>query len=134
MFPPETKILVADDMRTMRNLLRQVLSELTYNKITEVDDGAAAWTEIESSFALKIPYGLIISDWAMPKLSGLELLKKVRMTDATKNMPFLMITAESEAAQVKEAIMSGVSNYITKPFTADTVKAKLAAIWKKHHP
>jgi two-component system chemotaxis response regulator CheY len=133
MFPPTTRILIADDMRTMRNLLRQVLSEMTYTKVTEVDDGAAAWKEIESTHALKIPFELIISDWAMPKLSGLELLKKVRMTPDVKTTPFLMITAEADAAQVKEAIMAGVSNYITKPFTPDTVKAKLEAIWKKHH-
>jgi two-component system chemotaxis response regulator CheY len=134
LFPSTTIILLADDMRTMRNLVRQVLTDLSYTTVTECEDGAAAWKEIETASALKMPYQLIISDWAMPKVTGLDLLKKVRMTEAVKNTPFLMITAEADAVQVKEAISSGVSNYITKPFTADTVKTKLAAVWKRHNP
>jgi two-component system chemotaxis response regulator CheY len=133
MFPPKTRVLIVDDMKTIRNLVRQVLSTLRLTNVVEHSDGEAAWKDIEASADLKQAFGLVVSDWAMPKLSGIELLKRVRMNEAVMGTPFLMITAENEAAQVKEAIVAGVSNYITKPFTPDTVKAKIEAVWKKHH-
>lgn len=132
MFPMNTRILVVDDMKTMRIVVKRCLVALGFSDITEADDGESAWTAIEGSLIEQRPFKLIISDWTMVRLSGLDLLKKVRTHNLMGSVPFLMITAESDTAQVKEAIMAGVSNYVTKPFTQEIVKAKLEAVWKKH--
>jgi len=129
MFDKTTKILVVDDMKTMRMYVGNALGKLGFNNLTLANDGREAWMCIESARNDKIPYGLIISDWNMPKLDGLTLLKLVRGDGVIKNTPFLMVTAETEVAQVKEAITEGVNNYITKPFSAETFKAKLEAVY-----
>jgi two-component system chemotaxis response regulator CheY len=129
MFPAETKILVVDDMLTMRKLVIRCLKDLGFGNITEADDGETAWPLLETAAKGPVPFQLVISDWNMPKLPGIELLKKVRSNDSTKGVPFMFITAEAEMAQVMEAIKSGASNYITKPFTPATLKDKLAAVY-----
>lgn len=133
MFPMNTKILIVDDMRTMRIVIKRTLNALGFSDLTEADDGETAWAAITVAQNQK-QFQLIISDWTMARLSGLDLLKKVRATPALAKLPFMMITAESDAAQVKEALLAGVSNYVTKPFTQEIVKAKLEAIWKKQNP
>ena len=130
MFPPKSKFLVVDDMRTMRSVINKGLRALGYQDVEEANDGAQAWRMLETSVVKNVLYNLIISDWTMPKVTGLELLKKVREHPVLKSLPFLMVTGESDMEQVKEAIAAGVTNYVTKPFTQDTFKAKIAAVWK----
>ncbi|MGK5086683.1 response regulator [Bdellovibrionota bacterium FG-2] len=128
MFDPSTRILVIDDMMTMRKLVSKVCKELGFTDLTEASDGALGWEAIVNT---KPPIGLVISDWNMPNSTGMDLLKRVRGDSRFKELPFVMVTAESENSQVIEAIKSGVSNYIIKPFTADTLKEKLEAVHKK---
>lgn len=128
MFDLKTKILVVDDMPTMRKIVSKTCKEIGFTEITEAADGAAAW-EIFSNPESKI--GLVVSDWNMPVCTGLEFLKKVRADAKLKKVPFVMLTAESEAAQVAEALKAGVDNYIIKPFTPDILKKKLEETHKK---
>lgn len=130
MFAPTTKILVVDDMLTMRKLVSKCLKDIGFLNITEAPDGADALPVLEMAAASQVPFQLIISDWNMPKMPGIELLKRVRANDSLKATPFVFLTAENEAGQVMEAIKSGVNNYITKPFTPATLKEKLELVWK----
>lgn len=129
MFPKDTKILVVDDMMTMRKLVRKTLQDLGFSNISEADDGERAWPEIEKALSIGAPFQLVISDWNMPKLSGIDLLKKIRGKDETKALPFILLTAEAEKAQVMTAIQAGVNAYITKPFAPATLSEKLGAVW-----
>lgn len=134
MFAPDTKVLVVDDMLTMRKIVSRHVKELGMNDITEADDGANAWPKLDEAFKSGKPFQLVLSDWNMPKLSGLNLLKQVRADARFKDLPFVLITAESEKSQVMDAIKAGVSNYIVKPFTGDQLKEKILAVYKKHFP
>ncbi len=129
MFPANTKVLVVDDMKTMRKIVIKSLKDIGFSDITDADDGETAWPLIEQA-AAATPFQLIISDWNMPKLKGIDLLRKVRGHATAKNTPFILLTAETEKTQIIEAIQAKVNNYITKPFTADTLKEKLLATWK----
>ena len=129
MFSPSTKILIVDDMMTMRKLIGKICKELGFSDLSEAVDGAKAW---ETIAAANPPFGLIISDWNMPNSTGLDLLKRIRADSRFGKTPFLMVTAEAEAHQVSEAVKSGVDNYVVKPFDKDTLKNKLEAIHKKH--
>ncbi len=131
MFPPNTKVLIIDDMRTMRMIVKKTLVGAGFTNITEADDGATAWPLLEQALASGSPFDLILSDWNMPQLSGLELLRRVRTHVRLKNTPFLMITAETEKTQIMEAAKLGVSSYIPKPFTQQIVVEKLEAVYKK---
>ena len=122
MYDPKTKVLVVDDMMTMRKIVAKTCKELGFTDIVEAADGALAWEVINSS---PTPIGLIISDWNMPNCSGLDLLKRVRADGRFKNLPFVLVTAESEGHQVAEAVKSGVDNYVVKPFTAVALQKKL---------
>lgn len=117
------KILCVDDFATMRRILKNILKQLGFNNITEADDGTTALEELKKS-----NYDLIISDWNMPKMTGLELLKTVRSTPEFKDIPFLMVTAEAQKQNVIEAVQAGVSNYVVKPFTAEAIAEKLQKI------
>ncbi len=128
MFDPKTRLLVVDDMLTMRKLVSKVCKELGFTDITEAEDGAKAWEVIQ---AANPPIGLIISDWNMPNCSGLDFLKRVRGAGKYGKTPFIMVTAEAEQHQVVEALKAGVSNYVVKPFTADQLKDKIEAVHKK---
>jgi two-component system chemotaxis response regulator CheY len=128
MFSPDTHVLVVDDMMTMRKLVTKTCKELGFTKITDAADGALAWAAIQQADP---PIGLIISDWNMPNTSGLDLLKRVRADSRFGKIPFIMVTAEAEQHQIMEAVKSGVSNYVIKPFTADVLKEKLEAVHKK---
>ena len=123
---PGMKILVVDDFAAMRRILRNVLSQIGLTNIIEADDGTTA-----IDFLKENKDDLIVSDWTMPKMSGLDLLKTVRSNEETKNTPFLMVTASSQRDDLLKAIQAGVSNYIVKPFTADTVMEKLTLIFNK---
>jgi two-component system, chemotaxis family, chemotaxis protein CheY len=119
-------VLIVDDFLTMRRIVRKILRDLQFENIIEAEDGTAA---VEVLGAHKID--LIVSDWNMPKMTGLELLKHVRSQDTTKDLPFLMVTAEAQKENIVEAVKAKVSNYIVKPFTAATLEEKLAKIVPK---
>ena len=118
------KVLIVDDFATMRRIVKGVLKQLGFNNIIEAEDGNAALEELR-----KEKIGLIVSDWNMPNMSGLDLLKVVRGDDQFKNIPFIMVTAEGQKENVIEAVKSGVSNYIVKPFTPETFNEKLQKVF-----
>ena len=118
------KVLVVDDFATMRRIVKGVLRQLGFSNIVEADDGSKALDELK-----KDKIGLIVSDWNMTNMTGLELLKEVRSDAALKDIPFLMVTAEGQKENVVEAVQSGVSNYIVKPFTPETFSAKLDKVF-----
>jgi len=120
------KILIVDDFATMRRIMKNILKQLGFTNIVEADDGTSALDELE-----KGNFDLIISDWNMPKMSGLDLLKNVRASEKYKNVPFLMVTAEAQKQNVIEAVQAGVSNYVVKPFTAEAISDKLTKILKQ---
>lgn len=127
----DMKILVVDDMATMRKIIKNMLSQIGFTKITEADDGATAWPLLEQAKESGEPYEFVVSDWNMPQMSGLDLLKKVRSTEGMNTLPFLMITAESEQGNVVIAVKAGVSNFIVKPFSAQVLKEKIDKIFNK---
>ncbi len=120
------KILVVDDFSTMRRIVKNILKQLGYENIEEAEDGAQAYNKLKSG-----NFGFVVSDWNMPNMDGLELLKRVRSDPDLKGLPFLMVTAEAEKDKVIEAIKAGVSNYIVKPFTAEVLKEKMDRIFEK---
>lgn len=130
MFNPSTKILVVDDMMTMRKLVSKVCKDLGFSDIHEAKDGAQAWEAVSNSVP---PFGLIISDWNMPISTGLDLLKRVRGDSRFSKTPFLMVTAEAEGHQVAEALKAGVDQYVVKPFGKETLMEKLEIVYKKYN-
>ncbi|EQC43951.1 response regulator [Bacteriovorax sp. Seq25_V] len=125
------KILVIDDMATMRKIIKNMLGQIGFTNITEADDGATALPMIEKATEVGEPYEFIVSDWNMPQLTGLDLLKKLRASEEYKKLPFLMITAEAEQGNVVIAVKAGVSNFIVKPFSAQVLKEKIDKIFNK---
>lgn len=125
MFDASAKILIVDDMMTMRKIVTKICKELGYSNLSEAVNGADAWQKISEA---QVPFDLIISDWNMPQSTGLDLLKRVRGDSRTSKTPFVMVTAESEKQQIVEALQAKVSGYIVKPFTSGTLRDKLAAI------
>ena len=119
------KILVVDDFATMRRILKNVLKQIGFTKVVEAGDGTTALDVLR-----KDKIDLILADWNMPKMTGLELLKAVRADGSLKDIPFLMVTAEAQKDSVLQAVQAGVSNYIVKPFTADAIKEKLKQMFK----
>ncbi len=119
-------ILVVDDFNTMRKIVKTCLKQLGFENTTDAEDGQVALSKLQIS-----EFKLIVSDWNMPNMMGIELLKAVRADEKLKKIPFLMITAEAQKENVLEAVKAGVSNYIVKPFTPDQLEAKLEAIFSK---
>lgn len=117
------KVLIIDDHRTMLRIVRGQLKQLGFENIDEAQDGGQALRKLRGD-----DYGLVLSDWNMEPMSGLELLKAVRADSVMKKTPFIMVTAESSTDHVVAAKKAGVDNYIIKPFNADTLKAKIAAV------
>ncbi|MCM2280044.1 MAG: response regulator [Oligoflexia bacterium] len=127
----ELRFLVVDDMLTMRKIITQQLKGLGVTMIAEANDGTVAWDNLEKAAAAGQPYHFIVSDWNMPEMKGIDLLKKCRASSSYKDVAFLLVTAEAEATQVKEAIVAGVDNYVIKPFTPQAFQEKLGAIFTK---
>lgn len=125
---PNLKILIVDDMTTMRKLVVRACKEMGYSDFTEAADGALGWQSFSTSTA---PFDLVISDWNMPNSTGLDLLKRVRADGRFKGIPFILLTAETEASQVAEAVKAGVSAYIIKPFTTEGLRAKVDEVMAK---
>ncbi len=119
------KILIVDDFSTMRRIEKNILRQLGFKNIDEAEDGQMALQKLKSD-----KYDLVITDWNMPKMSGLELLKAIRADEELKHIPVLMVTAEAKKENIIDAIKAGVSNYIVKPFNAQTMKEKLEKILK----
>lgn len=128
MFSATSNVLIVDDMLTMRKLVSKALKELGFTNISEASDGVKGW-EVISAGGKKID--LVISDWNMPNCSGLDLLKRVRADGRFAKTPFVLLTAESDKAQVIEAIKAGVDGYIVKPFTSIQLSDKLSEVYKK---
>ena len=122
MFLPNSKILVVDDMATMRKLVGRSLKELGFSNITEAADGALAWEAINSADP---KFDFIVSDWSMPNCTGLDLLKRIRADGRFKKLPVVLVTAESEKDQVIAALTSGVSGSVIKPFDVNALREQL---------
>ena len=120
------KVLVVDDFATMRKIVRNILKQIGFEDITEAEDGNAALRVIKSE-----PIGLVVTDWNMPNMSGLDLLKEIRSNSQTASLPVLMVTAEGLKENVMEAVKAGVNNYVVKPFTAEVLQEKIETIFKK---
>jgi two-component system, chemotaxis family, chemotaxis protein CheY len=116
----DMNVMVVDDYGTMRRILRSLLSQIGFKNIDEAADGGTALSKLRDK-----PFGLVISDWNMEPMTGLQLLQEVRADGKLKDLPFIMITAESKTENVVAAKQAGVSNYIIKPFNADTLKKKI---------
>ncbi|GIX08374.1 MAG: response regulator [Elioraea sp.] len=116
-------ILIVDDYKTMLRIIRNLLRQLDFNNVDEATDGAQALAMLRSG-----NYGLVISDWNMQPMTGLQLLQEVRADAKLRNLPFIMVTAESKTENVIAAKQAGVSNYIVKPFNAETLKEKIEKV------
>jgi two-component system, chemotaxis family, chemotaxis protein CheY len=116
-------IMIVDDYSTMLRILRNLLRQLEFENVEEATDGGMALQKLKLG-----NFGLVISDWNMQPVSGLDLLKNVRADAQLKHLPFIMVTAESKTENVVAAKQAGVSNYIVKPFTADTLKSKMESV------
>ncbi len=116
-------ILVVDDYNTMRRIVRNLLKQLGFDNVDEAADGEEAFKKLNEKV-----FNLVISDWNMEPMTGMELLKKVRADAKLKNLPFIMVTAESKPENVIAAKQAGVSNYIVKPFNAETLKMKMSSV------
>jgi two-component system, chemotaxis family, chemotaxis protein CheY len=119
----EMKFLVVDDFSTMRRMVKSVLNELGYSNVTEADDGSTALPLLRDG-----DFDFLITDWNMPGMPGLELLKAVRANAKLAKLPVLMLTAEAKRNQIVEAAQAGVNGYVIKPFTAEVLKKKLTKI------
>jgi two-component system, chemotaxis family, chemotaxis protein CheY len=117
-------VLIVDDYKTMLRIIKNLLGQIGFANVDEATDGSMALTKLKEK-----KYGLVISDWNMEPMSGYELLQKVRAEATLKDIPFIMITAESKTENVIAAKQAGVSNYIVKPFNADTLKQKIESVF-----
>ena len=120
-------ILVVDDFPTMRRIVRSLLKELGFTNIDEAEDGNDALGKLRSGGK----YDLVVSDWNMPNMDGLEMLKEIRSDDSFQGMPVLMVTAEAKKENIIAAAKAGASGYVVKPFTAATLEEKLNKIFDK---
>ena len=118
------RILVVDDFQTMRRIIVNLLRQLGFTNMVEADDGSTAWERLQAGEHVD----LIVSDWNMPKMTGMDFLKQVRASEKWKTTPFIMVTAEGKRENVIAAVQAGVSNYIVKPFNAATLKEKLVKV------
>lgn len=120
------KILIVDDFSTMRRIIKNLLRDLGYNNTAEADDGSTALPMLKNG-----NFDFLITDWNMPTMTGIDLLKAVRADERLKTLPVLMVTAEAKRDQIVEAAQVGVNSYIIKPFTADTLKEKIDKIFER---
>lgn len=117
------QVLIVDDYKTMLRIIRNLLKQLGFNNVDEAMDGSEALSKLRGK-----DYGLVISDWNMEPMTGIQLLREVRADKRMQDLPFIMITAESKTENVIAAKQAGVSNYIVKPFNAATLKQKLTSV------
>ena len=134
MFPLNTRILIADDMKSITDLLKMHLKELGFENIQVATDGAKTIEILNRGANTRQPIELIICDWNMPIKTGLEILQFIRSNDTYKKCPFIMVTSESEREQVAQAVLEGVSHYIVKPFTGKVIKERLTSVYAARTP
>ena len=120
------KILIVDDFSTMRRIIKNLLRDLGFNNTQEVDDGSTALPMLQ-----KGDFDFVVTDWNMPGMQGIDLLKAIRADDSLKHLPVLMVTAEAKREQIIAAAQAGVNGYVVKPFTAATLKEKLDKIFER---
>lgn len=126
MIDTSVKVLVVDDMSTMRRIVKNVLRQIGFSDIVEAENGQDALGKLKCG-----GFGLVVSDWNMPVMQGIDLLRAVRADPNLNSLPFLMVTAEAQKENIIEAVQAGVSNYIVKPFTAEALQEKLDKIFSK---
>lgn len=131
MFKPNTRFLVVDDFATMRKAVKATLQILGFNNIIEAVDGKHALEILNENQKANTPVEFIFSDWTMPNLNGIELLKSVKQNSNYSQIPFVLVTAESEQANIVEALKAGVSEYIVKPFNPQILKTKIEKVYQK---
>lgn len=132
MFPRSAKFLVIDDFATMRKIVEKMLAEMGYSNVEEAADGPTALNMLQKATVSGHPFDVVICDWNMPGISGLEVLKICRQDPTLKSIPFIMVTCESEQSNILEAAHLGVSDYAVKPFSSKVFEAKIQKVWKKH--
>ncbi|MDO8893035.1 MAG: chemotaxis response regulator CheY [Sulfurimicrobium sp.] len=120
------KILVVDDFSTMRRIVRNLLKELGFTNVDEAEDGVVALGKLKGG-----SFEFVVSDWNMPNMTGIELLRAIRADAALKHLPVMMVTAEAKKENIIEAAQAGASGYIVKPFTAATLEEKLNKVFEK---
>lgn len=120
------KILIVDDFSTMRRIIKNLLRDLGFTNTSEADDGATALPMLQNG-----NFDFLVTDWNMPGMTGIELLKAVRADERLKDMPILMVTAEAKRDQIVEAAQAGVNGYVVKPFTAAVLKEKIDKIFER---
>ncbi len=120
------KILIVDDFSTMRRIIKNLLRELGFNNTTEADDGSTALPMLKNG-----SFDFVVTDWNMPNMEGIALLRAIRADPALQKLPVLMVTAEAKREQIIEAAEAGVNGYIVKPFTAETLKEKIDKIFER---
>ncbi|MDP3843967.1 MAG: chemotaxis response regulator CheY [Oxalobacteraceae bacterium] len=123
---PNTKFLVVDDFSTMRRIIRNLLKELGYTNVDEAEDGVMALSKLRNE-----QFDFVVSDWNMPNMDGLTMLKTIRADPALSKLPVLMVTAEAKKENIIAAAQAGASGYVVKPFTAATLDEKLTKIFEK---
>ncbi len=119
------KVLVVDDMVTMRRIVKNILKQLGFGNVDEAENGQEALQKLRAD-----TFGFVVSDWNMPVMTGIDMLRAIRADEKLKTIPVLMVTAEAQQSNLIEAVQAGVSNYIVKPFTAETMQEKIAKIFK----
>ena len=120
------KILIVDDFSTMRRIIKNLLRDLGYNNTAEADDGKTALPVLQTG-----DFDFLVTDWNMPKMPGIELLRAVRAEEKLASLPVLMVTAEARRDQIVEAAQAGVNGYVVKPFSAETLKEKIEKIFER---
>ncbi len=120
------KILVVDDFSTMRRIIKNLLKDLGFTNIQEADDGSTALPMLQQG-----DFDFVVTDWNMPGMQGIDLLRAIRSDDGLKHLPVLMVTAEAKKEQIVAAAQAGVNGYVVKPFTAATLKEKLEKIFER---
>ena len=123
---PNMKILIVDDFSTMRRIIKNLLRDLGFTNTAEADDGLTALPMLQGG-----NFDFLVTDWNMPGMEGIELLKRVRADENLKSLPVLLVTAEAKKEQIVEAAQAGVNGYIVKPFTSGTLKVKIEKIFER---
>ena len=121
---PHMKIMVVDDMSTMRRIVKNILKQLGFSNIEEAENGKDAFEKIKQG-----GFGFVVSDWNMPVMTGIELLRAIRADAELKTLPVMLVTAEAQKENIIQAVQAGVSNYIVKPFTAEQIQEKIGKIF-----
>jgi len=122
---PSMKTMVVDDMSTMRRIVKNLLKQLGFANVEEAENGQEALIKLKAD-----KFGFVVSEWNMPVMSGIQLLRAIRADEALKSIPVLMVTAEAQKENIIEAVQAGVSNYVVKPFTAEALQEKINKIFK----